>query len=271
VAESTGDRADAGLGPRELIELGPALARLGLAASLRAVGWATSSTAAAGRRIASAVRNGESPAELAYAARDQALDAVREALGVTDIEETLGRITSQAPGGSDGSDRQPSDLRERGGELLARSARLEAADDRHPAFGLMLEQLAPDEMRILRALATGGGQATLDVEAKGPLGLGTRAVAARLSMLADRAGCRHPERIQLYLDNLMRLGLVQITDEPFEDEELYQVLEAQPQVSEAKEEASSGATRAKSVRRRIELSHLGRAFCETCLPLTESG
>jgi hypothetical protein len=257
-----------GLGPREFIELGPALARLGLFASLRAAGWATASTAAFWKRIACAARDRESAVELAVSVRDQAVEAAREALGVNDIEETLGRMTSEPPERSDDGEAQSGDLRGRARELLARSARLDPDDDRHPAFGLILEQLAPDEMRILRVLATSRGQAAIDVEAKAPLG-GSRGVARRLSLLGDRAGCRHPERVQLYLDNLLRLGLVQISDEPFEDEELYEVLEAQPDVNEAKEEASSGASRAKSLRHRIELSSFGRAFCETCLPLAE--
>ena len=263
--------ADGGLGPRELIEFGPALARLGLFASLRAAGWATASTAAAWKRIACALRDRESAVELAVSVRDQAVEAARRALGVDDIEETLGRMTSEPPEGSDDGDTERGDLRERARELLVRSARLDPEDDRHPAFGLILEQLAPDELRILRVLAASPGQAAIDVEARGPLGMGNRGVARRLSMLGDRAGCRHPDRVQLYLDNLLRLGLVQISDEPFEDEELYQVLEAQPEVNEAKEEASSGATRAKSLRHRIELSSFGRSFCETCLPAADSG
>lgn len=263
--------ANGGLGPRELIELGPALARLGLFAYLRAAGWATASTAAAWKRIASAVRDRESPVEFVVSVREQAVDAARSALGVNDIEETLGRMTSEPPERSDDGEPQPDDLRERARELLARSARLDPEDGRHPAFGLILEQLAPDEMRILRVLATSRGQAAIDVESRGPLGMSSRGVARRLSLLGDRAGCRHPERVQLYLDNLLRLGLVQISDEPFEDEELYEVLEAQPEVSEAKEEASSGASRAKSLRHRIELSSFGRSFCETCLPLADPG
>ena len=260
---------DGGLGPREFIELGPALARLGLFASLRAAGWATASTAAIWKRIACAARDRESPVEFAVSVREQAVEAARQALGVNDIEETLGRMTSEPPERSDDGEAQSGDLRERARELLARSARLDPDDDRHPAFGLILEQLAPDEMRILRVLATSRGQAAIDVEAKGPLG-GSKGVARRrLSLLGDRAGCRHPERVQLYLDNLLRLGLVQISDEPFEDEELYEVLEAQPEVNEAKDEASSSASRAKSLRHRIELSSFGRAFCETCLPLAE--
>ena len=260
---------DPELGVRELVELGPTLARLGVLASVRAAGWATSTSASVWKRIAVAARDGESPGELLAEAREQSVQAARRALGVTEVEETLGRLTSQRRQRSTDRRRQAVDLRRRGQELLNRSAQVGADDDRHPAFGLILEQLAPDEMRILRALASGGGQAALTVEASGPLGIGGRRVARRLSLLAQRAGCRHPERVQLYLDNLLRLGLVQVTDEPFDDEELYELLEAQPEVTEAKDEASSGAAHAKSVRGRIELSELGRWFCEACLPVAD--
>jgi hypothetical protein len=63
----------------------------------------------------------------------------------------------------------------------------------------------------------------------------------------------------------MRLGLVEVTDEALRGRGGYEVLEAQPEVADAKEEASSGATRAKSVRQRIELTDFGRSFCETSL------
>jgi hypothetical protein len=88
-------------------------------------------------------------------------------------------------------------------------------------------------------------------------------------VLGEAAGCRQPELLQLYLDNLLRLGVVRIGDDPLDEEPLYDLLEAQPEVTEAKEE-TSGGTRAKVVRRRIELSELGRRFCDLCLPVDES-
>jgi hypothetical protein len=86
-------------------------------------------------------------------------------------------------------------------------------------------------------------------------------------MVDQVAGCANPERIQLYLDNLARLGLVREDDDPLE-EEAYEVLEAQQQVSEAKARAAKGTSRAKVVRRRLALSDFGRSFCETCIPAT---
>src|SRR5690606_27289424 len=44
-------------------------------------------------------------------------------------------------------------LQERGAELLRRSADVGYAHDQHPAYRRILEELAPDEARILRLLA----------------------------------------------------------------------------------------------------------------------
>ena len=63
----------------------------------------------------------------------------------------------------DGLDSSPEALRAYGEELLRRSADVELSDDSHPAYARILEQLAPDEARVLRLLATVGDQPAVDV------------------------------------------------------------------------------------------------------------
>src|SRR5215210_553718 len=259
--------ADARLGPVELLELAPTAARLGLMAGLRAARWATSSTLAAGRRAAGAVRDGERPDELLSSAQAAAVRAARETLGVTELERRLSHVAPPADGSPDDGSLETQILRERTRELLDRSARLGSEPPAHPAFGLMLEQLDPDEARVLRFLAREGSQPMVDVVATGPLGVrGDHPLGERITVLAEAAGCRKPESLQLYLDNLLRLALVRLGDDPLDEEPLYDLLEAQPAVTGAKEETGT-ATRTKVVRRRIELSELGRCFCDQCLPV----
>jgi hypothetical protein len=62
------------------------------------------------------------------------------------------------------------------------------------------------------------------------------------------------------------LGLVNVDDDPLDEEPLYDLLEAQPEVSQAMEEAGGGTARAKVVRKRVELTSFGRSFCDRCLP-----
>lgn len=153
-------------------------------------------------------------------------------------------------------------LAARGSALLARSRDVAAAPDEHPAFARVLDQLAPDEARLLWFLHTSGPEPTVDVRVGGLAGRLAPAVLARgLTLVGARAGVRRPERLPLHLTNLRRLGLVADTAEPVADLTRYQVVEAQPAVLDA----ARGARRAHVVRRRLELTPFGRAFVLACL------
>jgi hypothetical protein len=158
---------------------------------------------------------------------------------------------------------EPESLRDRGAELLRRSADVERDDGAHPAYARILDELHPDEARILRLLALEGPQPSVDVRSVQLIGFGSQVIAEGLNMIGTQAGCRHPERVHSYLDNLNRLGLIWFSKQPIEDPTAYQVLEAQPPVLEA----VHGASRAKTIQRSIGLTPFGRDFCEACLPL----
>ncbi len=156
-------------------------------------------------------------------------------------------------------------LRDRGAELLRRSADVSYAQDHHPAYRRILDELAPDEARILRLLASEGPQPTVDVRVGIPPA--TRLVRSSLSMVGADAGCVHPERSHAYLDNLSRLGLAAGSSNSVSNPLRYQLLEAQPEVVEAM--AESGRT-ARTARRSLALTTFGIDFCAECLPLGAS-
>lgn len=161
----------------------------------------------------------------------------------------------------DGEPEAEPSLRERGAELLRRSAEVHDRAEQHPAYRRILDELAPDEARILRLLAVEGPQPIVDVRSGLPPA--TRLVTPGLSMLGSDAGCRHSASIRAYLDNLSRLGLVSVASEAIADPMRYQVVEAQPDVQEAL--ATAGRT-GRTARRSVELTPFGRDFCEACLP-----
>jgi Abortive infection alpha len=182
---------------------------------------------------------------------ETSMNAARSLLG-EDLEE---------PRPSNG-DRAPS-LRDRGADLLSRSADIDYEEDAHPAYARILDELAPDEARILRFLQAEGAQPAADVRAaKVPL-ISSELVAPGLSMIGAGAGCRHVERVPAYLNNLYRLGLIWFSREPLEDPLSYQVLEAQPEVLGAMRAAGRSA---RTVRRQILLTPFGDDFCRVCLP-----
>jgi hypothetical protein len=155
-------------------------------------------------------------------------------------------------------------LRHQASELLRQAADVYFEDSVHPAYARILLELAPDEARILRLLASEGPQPAVDVRSLALIRSG-EVVADRLNMVGEVAGARHPERCSVYLDNLCRLGLIEFAGEPLEDQIAYQVLEAQPHVLSTVKKAG----RAKTVQRSIRLTPFGQDFCRVCLPLAE--
>jgi hypothetical protein len=153
-------------------------------------------------------------------------------------------------------------LRERGEELLRRSRDVWSEDQEHPAYGRIIDELAPDEARILLLLLRGGPQPSVDVRTGGPVGMvSSSLVAGGLTMIGPRAGVRYLDEVPAYLNNLHRLGLAWFSREQLEDPLEYQVVEAQPDVLEAMHSVRF----TKVVRRSIHLTPFGVDFCRTCL------
>ncbi len=216
----------------------PALVRLAAASWLRTAEWALRGGMGVGSRLVDVVSG--RPAERSDSSADGA-------------EAMRGRDTPS-----------PTALRERGAELLRQSADVHFDDaDVHPAYARILDALAPDEARILRLLAMQGPQPSVDVRTATPLRIGSELLAPGLTMIGAEAGCRHVERVHAYLNNLYRLGLVWFSREPVADRQRYQVLEAQPEVAEAMNQAK----RTRTVRRSIHLTPFGHDFCDICLPV----
>jgi hypothetical protein len=246
----------------DLLRVSPTLARLAAAAGWRSARWTLAASARAGSRVLRAAATGESPADLLADAGSELRDYARRVLGVS-LDGGPDPMDEEAYAGPE------DDLRERGAELLRRSADVSQDEDAHPAYELILDQMHPDEARVLRLLAREGPQPSVDVRgAKEGLPITTQLVAPGLSMIGAQAGCRHLERVPAYLNNLYRLGLIWFSREPLEDPLRYQVLEAQPDVLAALREAGRGR---KTVRRSIYLTPFGEDFCRACLPLGEVG
>jgi hypothetical protein len=194
--------------------------------------------------------------------------AIRGALGTIGMrsphDDPPPQSTAQStPAPQTAPEGQRQSLRERGEELLRRSADVREDEDGHPAYDRILDELLPDEARILRLLYERGPQAAVDVRAGAlPLNATTELIAPGLSMIGAEAGCRRPERVHAFLDNLSRLGLVWFSREPVPGQSAYQVLEAQPEVIEALRTKG----RARTVRRSIHLTPFGEDFCERVLP-----
>jgi hypothetical protein len=251
-----------------LISALPGLMRLGASAWWRATEWSLTNSIRASQRVLRAAASGESPTLLMAEAGVELREYVRRLLEIVDPpppEPTQHTDQGAAPSkNGEASHDTVEELRERGAELLRRSAEVASDDETHPAYARILGELAPDEARILRLLVIEGPQPAVDVRSGGPIGMiKDELLAPGLNMIGMEAGVRHLERVKSHLNNLYRLGLIWFSREQLEDQSRYQVLEAQPEVSEAMDEAG----RTRTIRRSINLTPFGHDFCQTCLPL----
>jgi hypothetical protein len=263
-----------------VVETLPVMVRLVGEAWVRGAVWSVTTGVRVGARLARAATDPRSAAELVYDVRTGMRDYAREFLGVDDLDQRV-RILSpsdsrfvagagpasaaRAKRRRDEEEDQPPEvaLRVQAAELLRQSADVRVDDRTHPAYARILQELAPDEARILRLLAVEGPQPAVDVRAANLIGVGSQLVTAGLNMVGPEAGVRHVDRVEAYLNNLQRLGLVQFSDEPLDDAIRYQVLEAQPHVLEP----IRNATRAKSQHRTLRLTPFGKDFCDVALPV----
>jgi hypothetical protein len=253
----------------------PGLTRLALKSWLRALGWSARTSMRVSLRLGRAAVDPRASVVLARDVSSGVRVYAREFLGISDLERRVeeadpGAATRPPPSSralarrDDDSPPPPEvSLRVRGAQLLRQSADVRADDQTHPAYARIIAELAPDEGRILRLLATDGPQPVVDVRALNLIGVGSQLVASELSMVGPESGVRHVARVPEYMINLQRLGLIEFSDKAISDPIRYQVVEAQPHVLESIKEA----TRAKTVHRSLRLTPFGERFCDVVLPL----
>ncbi len=246
-----------------LIDAAPGLARVAATAWWHTATWTVGATAKAYGGVIRAAVNSSTPGEFFEQTGGEVRDYARQLLGIVDSDGRLRDAVSglSGTGGETGGD-DSNLLLQRGTQLLRESADVRFDENLHPAYARILEEITPDEARILRLLALEGAQPAVDIRAGIPMV--SDLVTSGLSMIDREAGLRHPERLRAYLTNLNRLGLVWFSRERLRDPHVYQVLEAQPDVLGG---LKKGGRTARTIRRSILLTQFGQDFCDTCLPL----
>lgn len=240
-----------------------ALARTLAVAGAKASAWAAVTGFRAGRRAVDVVRHPEHAQQLAEDLREAAA-AITDALTGEEDTTVVHTVTGLGHPSSHADATPVNPLHEAAQELLRQSRDVWTEDRGHPAYARIIEELAPDEARILVLLVRQGPQAMVDVRTGGLLGLvSSTLVRPGLTMVGAHAGCRYVERVPSYLNNLQRLGLVWFPFDPLRDPGEYQVLEAQPDVVAA----CGSVRRCRIVRRSIHLTPFGTDFCRDGLGL----
>jgi hypothetical protein len=243
--------------PREILRAAPGVARVAVTSYVRLASWTANASVSGATYVVRRAVAGETASSIMQDAANDLRGLAWRALGVIgppdarQVERTV-RGTSN------------DELRRRGNELMRRSNDVHVTEDTHPAFARILTEITPDEARILRFLYLDGPQPAIDIRTNRPFGIGSALVASGLNMIAEHAGCRNVDGIHVYLTNLARLGLVDFSKEQVSNPQRYQVVEAQPKVTEA---AKSAGRMPRAIHRSILLTEFGKEFCRACLPI----
>lgn len=141
----------------------------------------------------------------------------------------------------------------------------EPGADEHPSFAWIVTQLVPDEALIVSLFAKREHMPLLEVQAGSLLGREGVTVVEHLSAIGETVGARHPEHVPAYIDNLCRLGLLRIVKPDPADRDLYELLEASPEVEAVRKRISEELKLTPKLRRRrARLTAFGRRFCDAC-------
>lgn len=154
-------------------------------------------------------------------------------------------------------DGSPAELMAR---LLDRSLRQDSADSRRELHVAVLRQLMPDEARILAALAEGKPAPLVHVL---PRAGGDR-LLENASLIGRTAALTLPRRTPSYITHLRSLELVDTGPEDPAEQQGYELLMADRDVRDAMKAGELSKLPAKTVRRTLTLTDLGRELCAAC-------
>jgi hypothetical protein len=165
-------------------------------------------------------------------------------------------------------------MRERYLNLLAASMDSARADRVHPGFLEVLRQLTSDEARIISLFQHDGPYPLVSVQSRYKHGAVIATVLRHFNLLGELAGCEHPGRAPLYIDNLVRLGLAELRRVRVSDDtRIFRAVEAHAEVRaavaqiEAHPPALARATDAVVAdlqRAALYVTAFGRQFYEAC-------
>src|SRR3954447_6624608 len=251
-----------------VVRAAPEIARVAAVSAFHVFSWGIGASVAGVNYVTRRAMDGQPATAIAHDAANDLRSAALRALGLqvdgvpnVSVGLTIGGGASDRPIPPNAS---PRELQKRGEELMRRSNDVRVVEDTHPAFARILSEITPDEARVLRFLYLEGAQPALDVRTWRLLGIGSELVAAGLTMIGEHAGLRNVDRIDLYLTNLSRLGLLDFSREQVSNPTRYQVIEAQPKVAAAIKRAGRAP---KLIQRSVRLTAFGEEFVRTCLPL----
>jgi len=145
-------------------------------------------------------------------------------------------------------------------QLLSRALSQSTSSGQEELFHRILDQIVPDEARMISALSDGSSSPLVSVHALTRAGLLGEALIENASLVGRTANVALPSMTPTYVGHLIALGLFEVgpEDEGLKDD--YQILLADSDVLKAIRHGSRGPLPARVERRTVRLSSLGQSL-----------
>ena len=141
--------------------------------------------------------------------------------------------------------------------LLDRAIEQSTASSRQELFHKILDQMVPDEARIIGALSDGSASPLLNVYSRTRAALVGEVVLENMSLIGRTAHLALPHLTPMYVSHLLSLGLVESGPEDAAMKDDYEILAADTAVLRAIKNASRGPIPARVDKYTLRLSGLG--------------
>lgn len=189
------------------------------------------------------------------------LSELKQRLNNIEQQSSSDGTSSLTPIGSQASLNRPGDhLR----NLLERAVDQSREQAENEFFNHLLNQLVPDEARILAALADGSSYPVINVTTSSRLGLGNHLAVEYVCSIGKKCGIKAQLLAIDYIRHLVQLGLVTVVNELAGDQTAYQMLESESVIRTTMDAAKAKGQRAQMVKRALKMSTSGERFWEAC-------
>ncbi|PWN02455.1 hypothetical protein DJ010_11950 [Nocardioides silvaticus] len=129
-------------------------------------------------------------------------------------------------------------------------------------FHHIIDQLVPDEARVISALSDGSASPLVTVRARTATGGPGRVILANASLVGRTANLALPAMTPTYVSHLLSLGLLERGPEDPSMKQDYEILMAETYVLKAIKAGSRGPLSARVDKRTVRVTALGRSLWE---------
>ena len=151
--------------------------------------------------------------------------------------------------------------------LIANSLDSKTVLEAHPSFVDIIKSLSPDEGLILKVFAHAQQFPIVDVKLQNKKDRSFNILHRNVSQVGSIAGCNHQELTPNYLDNLCRLGILEIpSGSRINDPKVYEAITNDPSIKALKDQFEGNENHSIGYEQKfITVTGIGRQFINACI------